>query len=87
MSLTAVLPRPTAFPLRHSATPRTPAMHFATSFDTQSDPSPLRTICCEIRQRVDDLLKTDASDDVLRDVQRQTRASLAVIEEALERYS
>jgi FAD synthetase len=95
MSLTAVLPRATTFALRHpdlnpamaSAAPSfTSIMPSTPSSVIESDPSPLRHICLDIRRRVDALLNDATSDPAVQNVQRQTRASLAVIEEALKRY-
>ncbi|MCJ1331143.1 3'-phosphoadenosine 5'-phosphosulfate sulfotransferase [Thelotrema lepadinum] len=52
----------------------------------ETDNSPLRSICREVRRRVDAFLKSDPPTEVLRTTQRQTRESIAVIEEALARY-
>ncbi|CCF35714.1 phosphoadenosine phosphosulfate reductase [Colletotrichum higginsianum] len=54
-----------------------------------SEPSPpsFHDVCNELRQRVDAFLAEDQKTEVLRNVQAQLRVSMAVVEEALARYS
>jgi FAD synthetase len=47
---------------------------------------PLHELCASIHERIESFLADDLEDEGLRRVQRQTRSSLNVIEEALERY-
>ncbi|TKA67574.1 hypothetical protein B0A49_06724 [Cryomyces minteri] len=52
-----------------------------------NDPLPLPLLCAKINARVAAFLAADAATERLRRVQEQTRISLGVIEEALDRYS
>ena len=49
--------------------------------------SSLRSICVELRNRIEAFLQEDVQTERLRKVQTQTRISLRAIEEALERYT
>ena len=53
----------------------------------QSENTSLRQLCLDIRKQIDNLLNEDTEDVILARVQTRTRASLAVIQEALHRYS
>jgi len=48
--------------------------------------SSLKSACAEMHSRVTALLDEDTSDEVLQQVQSQTRISLKVLDEALDRY-
>ncbi|TQN68962.1 putative FAD synthase [Colletotrichum shisoi] len=54
-----------------------------------SEPPPpsFHDVCDELRQRVDAFLAEDQKTEVLRNVQAQLRVSMAVVEDALARYS
>ncbi|KAK5152114.1 hypothetical protein BJ546DRAFT_1028012 [Cryomyces antarcticus] len=52
-----------------------------------NEPLPLPLLCAKINARVAAFLAADAATERLRRVQEQTRISLGVIEEALDRYS
>jgi hypothetical protein len=47
---------------------------------------PLQELCARIHERIEKFLGEEFADEGLRRVQSQTRTSLKVIEEALERY-
>lgn len=46
----------------------------------------IQPICAELAARVNTFLEAEAPTPLLRDVQKQTRVAIGVIEEALERY-
>ena len=50
------------------------------------DTSPLRTICAELHDKVTSFLNEDLKTERLKATQEQTRRSLAVIQEALDKY-
>jgi FAD synthetase len=57
--------------------------------DCSPDPSSsssLRATCARLHARVEAFLREEAPTETLRQVQQQTRKSLAVIHEALKRY-
>ncbi|KAK3707472.1 3'-phosphoadenosine 5'-phosphosulfate sulfotransferase [Vermiconidia calcicola] len=54
---------------------------------TQEPTPPMPELCARIHQRVEAFLHSEAKSDRVRAVQAQSRTSLLVIEEALERYS
>jgi hypothetical protein len=47
----------------------------------------MRALCAGLKSKVDQLLETETSDELLRNVQRQVRVAKGVIDDALERYS
>lgn len=53
----------------------------------QIENTSLHILCLDIRKQIDGFLSEVIDDAILRRVQTRTRASLAVIEEALQRYS
>ncbi|KAK1625752.1 phosphoadenosine phosphosulfate reductase [Colletotrichum phormii] len=54
-----------------------------------SKPSPrsFQEVCHELKDKVDAFLADDQKTDILRNVQKQLRASMGVVDEALARYS
>lgn len=55
--------------------------------DTHNDePSALREICTKLHSQVTAFLQKDVETERLKAVQAQTRRSLAVIQEALDKY-
>ncbi|OQO09418.1 hypothetical protein B0A48_04816 [Cryoendolithus antarcticus] len=66
-------------------------IHSDTNGDTptiiQSNPPALPDICAKVDGRVEAFLNTEPRNERTRHVQEQTRASLKIIQEALERYS
>ena len=53
----------------------------------EDEGSLLKHLCSEIYARISAFLQERPSNDLLRNVQRQTQTSLEVIREALDRYS
>ena len=53
---------------------------------TNGDTSPLRNLCAELHDKVTSFLQEDLKTERLKATQEQTRRSLAVIQEALDRY-
>ncbi|KAI9679410.1 MAG: 3'-phosphoadenosine 5'-phosphosulfate sulfotransferase [Caeruleum heppii] len=53
---------------------------------TDSDSASLRRLCADWHRRLDAFLNEDLADERLQTVQKQTRISLAVIKDALQRY-
>lgn len=49
--------------------------------------NPLYGKCLELRDKVDKFLAEDHDSKILKDVQAQLRLSMAVVEDALARYS
>ncbi len=47
---------------------------------------PLPKLCAQIHERVEAFLSAESRDDRIKSVQAQSRISLDVIEEALEKY-
>lgn len=59
----------------------------STSSTTESmPPSHLKSTCAGLHARVAKFLAEDTSDELLKEVQKQTRIALHVIDEALTRY-
>ena len=50
------------------------------------DATALRTLCAQLHEKVNSFLNEDVKTERLRATQAQTRRSLAVIQEALDRY-
>lgn len=51
-----------------------------------ADAHPFRAVCANMGQKLSSFLEENVEDEILRSVQKQTRASLATIQEALLRY-
>ncbi|KAK5165177.1 3'-phosphoadenosine 5'-phosphosulfate sulfotransferase [Saxophila tyrrhenica] len=64
-----------------------PGARSITDITSQQPPLPLPELCAQIHDRVHAFLNAEPKDDRVRAVQRQSRISLGVIEEALKRYS
>ena len=90
MSLAATQTQSPSISLRNLPHPTlassTSAIIMTSGGSRETDDSPLRSICRDVRRRVDKFLSSDPPTEVLRATQRQTRESIAVIEEALARY-
>ncbi|KAI3555215.1 phosphoadenosine phosphosulfate reductase [Colletotrichum abscissum] len=54
---------------------------------SESSPRSFQEVCQELKDKVDAFLADDQKTDVLRNVQKQLRASMGVVDEALARYS
>ncbi|KXH41171.1 phosphoadenosine phosphosulfate reductase [Colletotrichum simmondsii] len=54
---------------------------------SESSPRSFQEVCYELKDKVDAFLADDQKTDVLRNVQKQLRASMGVVDEALARYS
>ncbi|KAK1722837.1 phosphoadenosine phosphosulfate reductase [Colletotrichum acutatum] len=54
---------------------------------SESFPRSFQEVCHELKDKVDAFLADDQKTDVLRNVQKQLRASMGVVDEALARYS
>ena len=50
------------------------------------DPTPLRALCTDLHSQIEAFLQEDVETEVLRNVQKQCRHSLRIIQEALDRY-
>ena len=50
------------------------------------DSTALRTLCAQLHEKVSSFLQEDVKTERLQATQKQTRRSLAVIQEALDRY-
>lgn len=46
----------------------------------------MRALCAGLKTKVDKFLETEASDDLIRDVQKQVRLAKGIIDDALKRY-
>lgn len=57
-----------------------------TSTITQSDPPSLPEVCARVHARVEAFLAAEPATERLRHVQEQSRLSLNILGEALERY-
>lgn len=53
---------------------------------SESSPRSFQEVCHELKDKVDAFLADDQKTDVLRNVQKQLRASMGVVDEALARY-
>lgn len=60
--------------------------HGNTATITQDPPQALPELCARVHQRVEAFLGAEPATERLRRVQDQTRLSLKILEEALERY-
>ncbi|EXF80877.1 phosphoadenosine phosphosulfate reductase [Colletotrichum fioriniae PJ7] len=54
---------------------------------SSESPRSFQEVCHDIKEKVDAFLADDQKTDVLRNVQKQLRASMGVVDEALARYS
>lgn len=75
--------------LRSDETGNTPSQTILASADSASidgDGLPLPELCARVHARVESFLNKEPKTERMRGTQAQTRISLAVIEEALERY-
>lgn len=57
-----------------------------TSTISQSDPPSLPIICAQVHDRLETFLASKPKTERIRAVQEQSRLSLRIIEEALEKY-
>jgi FAD synthetase len=57
-----------------------------TSTISQSDPPSLPVICAQVHDRLETFLAAEPKTERIRAVQEQSRLSLRIIEEALEKY-
>ncbi len=48
--------------------------------------APLRSLCRDVKTKIEAFLAEDIETEILKRVQEQTRLSLRVIQEALQRY-
>ncbi|MCJ1451580.1 3'-phosphoadenosine 5'-phosphosulfate sulfotransferase [Mycoblastus sanguinarius] len=53
---------------------------------SNGDSTPLRTLCAQLHEQITAFLQEDVQTEMLKNVQAQTRHSLGIISEALERY-
>ncbi len=60
--------------------------HGNTATITQDPPQGLPELCAQVHQRLEAFLRAEPATERLRQVQEQSRLSLKVLEEALERY-
>ncbi len=60
--------------------------HGNTATITQDPPQALPELCAQVHQRLEAFLRAEPATERLRQVQEQSRLSLKVLEEALERY-
>jgi len=60
--------------------------HGNTATITQDPPQALPELCAKVHARVEAFLHAEASTESLKAVQDQSRLSLKIIDEALERY-
>ncbi|KAI7254928.1 hypothetical protein KC335_g14136, partial [Hortaea werneckii] len=61
--------------------------HGNTATITQDPPQALPELCAQVHARVAAFLRTEPGTERLRNVQQQSRLSLRILEEALDRYS
>ncbi|KAI7408530.1 hypothetical protein KC336_g13090, partial [Hortaea werneckii] len=61
--------------------------HGNTATITQDPPQALPELCAQVHARVAAFLRTEPATERLRNVQQQSRLSLRILEEALDRYS
>ena len=66
------------------AAANSPIPLFQTAFN--GDSSSIRALCSELHVKVEAFLQEDVKTKTLRSVQAQTRKSLAIIQEALDKY-
>ena len=60
--------------------------HGNTATITQDPPQALPELCARVHYRLQKFLESEAKTERLRAVQEQSRSSLKILEEALERY-
>lgn len=60
--------------------------HGNTATITQDPPQALPELCAQVHARVAAFLRTEPGTERLRNVQQQSRLSLRILEEALDRY-
>lgn len=53
---------------------------------SQSNPPALPVICAQVYERLETFLTSDPKTERIKEVQEQSRLSLRIIEEALEKY-
>ena len=63
---------------------KSPSMNGNDKGDSDNSIAP---VCAELATRINAFLEEDVKTDILRDVQKQTRIALGIIEECLQKYT